>query len=127
MWALAAPVFYVGACALAVRAHLLDPSSDVGLAGLLLALGFPPSFAVPAIFSTRGSSLATDGDVLRIEGRVVKFDVIRVEPAPRGSAVVHVVLRSGETRSFVAEDAREATRLAAALPPVSAPAGALAA
>lgn len=127
MWALAAPVLYLGACALAIRAHLLDPSADIGVAGLLVALGFPPSFAVPAIFSTRASRLSTDGEVLRIDGQAVKFDALRVESAPRGSAVLHVVLRSGETRSFVTEDAREASRLVSALPPVSAPAGALAA
>lgn len=126
LWALAAPVVYLGACALAVRAHLLDPSADVGVAGLLMAVGLPPSFAVPAIFATRASRLDTDGELLRVEGRAVRFDAIRAEPAPRGGGRIVLVLRNGDTRTFEVEDGREARRFVAALPPVSAPAGALA-
>ena len=126
MWAMAAPVFYLGACALAVRAHLHDPSADVGVSGLLMAIGLPPSFALPAIFATRSAALETDGERLRIDGRVVKFDAIKVEPTTRGQGRVRVTMRAGDVRVFEVEDVREANRFASQIPPVSAPAGVLA-
>lgn len=126
MWAMAAPVFYLGACALAVRAHVLDPSVDVGVSGLLMAVGLPPCFAVPAVFATRGATLETDGELLRIDGRAVKFDAIKVEPTTRGQGRVRVTMRAGDVRVFEVEDVREANRFVAQMPPVSAPAGALA-
>ncbi len=125
--ALVAPALYLLACAGCVRAHVLDPTADVGVAGLLVAVGLAPSFAIPAVFSTRQAKLATDGDALFVDGRAVRFDAIKVEPAPKGSARVLLTMRSGNVRTFYVDDIRVANLFAAKLPPVSAPAGALAA
>lgn len=126
VWALAAPALYLLACLAAVRAVLVD-RSDVGVAGLLLAAGLVPAFAIPAVFTTRRACLAMTDDGLAIDGRLVKIDDARLQHAERGSALLHLVLRSGRTRTFVAPSYKDAQRLVAMLPPVSAPAGALAA
>ena len=126
VWALAAPGLYLLACLAAVRAVLVD-GSDVGVAGLLLAAGLVPAFAIPAVFTTRRARLEMTDDGLAIDGRLVKVDDARVQHAERGTALLHLVMRSGQTRSFIAPSYKEAQRFVAALPPVSAPAGALAA
>lgn len=125
-WAFVAPALYLVACAGCVRAHFLDPSADVGVAGLLVAVGLAPSFVIPAVFSTRAARLETDGDTLFVDGRALKFDAIRVEPASKGTGRVILSMRDGATRTFVVDDVRAANLFAAKLPPVSAPAGALA-
>lgn len=127
IWASAAPALYLLACALCVRAYFLDRSADVGLAGMLVALGLAPAFAIPVVFASRKARLETDGDRLSVDGQAVKFDRLWIEPASRGTARIHVTLRSGSIRVFVADDVRAANLFAAKLPPVSAPAGALAA
>lgn len=124
-WALAAPVLYLLACFAAVRAVLVD-GSEVGVSAIVLAVGLLPAFAIPAIFNTRRARLVMGEDALFIDGVVVKVDDARLERAERGSAVLHLTLRGGRTRSFVARSYQDAQRLVAALPPVSAPAGALA-
>lgn len=123
-WALVAPVLYLLACVAAIRAVLVD-GSEVGVAALLLAAGLVPAFAIPAVFDTRRARLAMAGDTVSIDGVAVKVDDARLERAERGSAVLHLTVRSGRTRSFIAPY-QEAQRLVAALPPVSAPEGALA-
>ena len=126
LWALVAPGLYLLACLAAVRSVLVD-RADVGVAGILLAAGLVPAFAIPAIFTTRRVSLAMTDDGLAIDGRIEKVDDARIVHAERGSAVLHLVMRSGQTRSFIAPSYKEAQRLVGMLPPVSAPAGALAA
>lgn len=127
LWAIAAPALYLLACASCVRAYFLDRSADVGLAGFLVALGLAPAFAIPVVVASRRARLETDGAALSVDGQAVKFDQLRVEPAPRGAARIHVTLRSGSKRVFFADDVRAANLFAAKLPPVSAPADALAA
>ena len=126
LWALAAPGLYLLACLAAIRSVLVD-RSDAGVAGILLAIGLVPAFAIPAVFTTRRTSLVTTVDGLLIDGRIEKVDDARIVHAERGSAVLHLVMRSGQTRSFIAPSYKDAQRLVAMLPPVSAPAGALAA
>lgn len=125
LWALAAPGAYLLASALAVRAVLVA-GAEVGVAGILLAVGLLPAFAIPAIFTTRRARILLTENGLTIDGALEKVDDARLERAERGSAVLHLVLRSGKTRSFVAPSYKDAQRLVAMLPPVSAPAGALA-
>ncbi len=126
LWALGAPGAYLLACLAAVRAVLVD-RSDVGIAGILLAAGLVPAFAIPAVFTTRRVRLVLTDEGFAIDGRLEKVDDARIEHAARGTALLHLVMRSGQTRSFVAPSYKEAQRLIATLPPVSAPAGALAA
>jgi hypothetical protein len=124
-WALAAPGLYLLAALAAVRAVLVD-RADVGVAGILLAVGLVPAFAIPAVFTSRRASLAMSAEGhLTINGRMEKVDDTRLERADRGSAVLHLVMRSGATRSFIVASYKDAQRLVAMLPPVSAPAGAL--
>ena len=124
LWALAAPGIYLFAGALAVRAVLFD-GAEVGIAGLLLAVGLLPAFAIPAVFTTRRARIAMTDDGLRIDGAIEKVDDARLERAERGAAVLHLVMRNGRTRSFMAPSYKDAQQLIAFLPPVSAPAGAL--
>ncbi len=126
VWALAAPGLYVLACLAAVRAAAID-HADLGVAGILLAAGLFPAFAIPAVFASRRARLLMTDSGLAIDGRFEKIDDARLERAERGTALVHLVLRSGTTRSFIAPSYKDAQRLVAMLPPVSAPAGALAA
>src|SRR5689334_6776605 len=98
LWALAAPALYLAACALAVRSVLLG-YTDAGIAGLLLAAGLLPAFAIPAVFATRRARLAITPDGLTIDGRLVKVDYARVERAERGTAILHLDTRTG-SRAF---------------------------
>lgn len=100
---------------------------DVGVTGLLVAAGLVPAFAIPAVFVSRRASLVMTGEGLTVDGSLVKVDDARIERAERGSGVVHIVLRGGSTRSFLIPSYKDGERLIAMLPPVSAPAGALAA
>jgi hypothetical protein len=126
LWALAAPVVYLFACALAVRAVFYD-DAEAGVSALLLAVGLIPAFAIPAIFSTRRALLALTDAGVTVDGRLQKVDDARLEHADRGTGILHLVVRSGETRSFVVDRYKDAERLIARLPPVSVPSGALAA
>gem|GEM_PF-1804926 len=124
-WALAAPVLYLLACFAAIRAVVVD-GSEVGVSALILAAGLVPAFAIPAVFDRRRARLELGDDALLIDGVAVRVVDARLERAERGTAVLHLMLRDGRTRSFVAPSYQEAQRLVATLPPVSAPAGALA-
>lgn len=129
-WAVLAPVIYLLACGLAARA-VFKTHDDAGVPGLLAAVGLFPAFVIPAVFSTCKVKLcAVDGGIA-ISGlfgtRIEKADDVRLEHAPRGEALLHVTLRSGDTKTFLCASYSEAQMLVAKLPPVSAPAGALAA
>jgi len=126
-WAVLSPLLYLLACAGCVRSVLLDRSMDIGIAGLLVAVGLVPAFVLPAIFCTRRTRIAADGEGLLIDGRIVKLIDVRIAHADRGTARLTVETRNGDTRVFVVPSYKDAQHLMAALPPVSAPAGALAA
>lgn len=127
IWAVLAPALYLLACAGCVRSVLMDRSMDIGIAGLLVAVGLVPAFVLPAIFCTRRTRIAADGEGLVIDGRVMKINGVRIAHAGRGTARLTVEMRNGDTRVFVVPSYKDAQHLMAALPPVSAPAGALAA
>lgn len=124
-WATLAPATYLMACALAIRSCLLDRSIDIGIAGLFVAIGLAPAFAIPAIFATRGARLGVTNEGLLVDGRLLKIDDARLARAERGSARLTVDMRNGESRTFLFPSYKDAARLVAMLPPVSAPAGAL--
>src|SRR4051812_47318570 len=100
-WAMMAPLLYLMACAAAVRSCLLDRSMDIGITGLLVAVGLAPAFVIPAIFSSRSAKLAASNEGLLIDGRLVKINDVRIARADRGTARLHVEARNGETRTFV--------------------------
>ena len=127
MWATLAPALYLFACALSIRAVVMDRSIDIGIAGLLVAIGLAPAFALPAIFSTRGMRIAASPEGLLVDGRLVKINDVRIARADRGAARLHVETRDGATRTFIVASYKDAQHLMAKLPPVSAPAGLLAA
>lgn len=131
LWAVLAPVLYLLACGLAARAVFENHDDAAGVPGLLAAVGLFPAFVIPVVFCTCKVRLAVVDDGLSIRGlfgaQITKVDDARLEHAPRGSGVLHVTVRSGETRSFIVESYADGQALVAALPPVSAPAGALAA
>ena len=126
-WAMIAPLLYLFACAASVRACVLDRSLDIGIAGLLVAVGLTPAFVLPAIFSTRATSLEAAASGLLVGGRLLKINDVRIARADRGMARLFVDTRNGETRTFVVPSYKEAQKLMSLLPPVSAPAGLLAA
>jgi hypothetical protein len=130
-WAVLAPVVYLLACGLAARAVFASQDDVAGVPGLLAALGLFPAFVVPLVFSTSKVRLSLEdrGLVTRsaLGVRVEKVDDARLERAARGGAILHVVVRSGEDRTFFFASFDDAFALVANLPPVSAPAGALAA
>lgn len=126
-WAMIAPALYLFACALAVRSVLMDRSIDIGITGLLVAVGLAPAFAIPAIFSSRSTRLSGSNEGLLVNGSLVKLDDVRILRADRGSARIVIATRAGDTRSFLVPSYKDAQHLMALLPPVSAPAGALAA
>ncbi|MDB5214944.1 MAG: hypothetical protein JWO86_2871 [Myxococcaceae bacterium] len=125
--ALLVPLLYLAACAGCVRSFLMDRSMDIGIAGLLVAVGLVPAFVCPAIFGTRRARINADPEGLVVDGRILKINDVRIARADRGSAKLIVEMRNGDTRSFVVSSYTDAQHLMAALPPVSAPAGALAA
>jgi hypothetical protein len=127
LWATAAPVLYLFACALAVRSVLMDRSIDIGIAGLLVAVGLAPAFALPAVFSTRSMRLGASNEGLLVDGRLVKINDVRIARADRGSARLVIETRDGSTRTFLVASYKDAQKLMSLLPPVSAPAGLLAA
>jgi hypothetical protein len=124
-WAMMAPLLYLFACAACVRACVLDRSIDIGIAGLLVAVGLAPAFVLPAIFSTRGTTIAAGDEGLLVGGRLVKIDSVRIAHAERGTARLSVETRNGETRTFIVASYKDAQKLMSLLPPVSAPAGLL--
>src|SRR4051794_28009014 len=126
LWALAAPLLYLTACGACVHAVAMV-GAEVGIYGLLVAIGLVPAFVLPAVFSTRSVELSTSEGGLVVDGRALKLDDARVERAERGSAKLHVEVRGGRRRTFLIDSYKDAMRLAADLPPISAPAGALAA
>jgi hypothetical protein len=129
-WAVLAPVLYLLACGLAARA-VFQAHDDAGVPGLLAAVGLFPAFVIPAVFSTCKVKLAAADGGLAITGlfgtRIEKIDEIRLEHAPRGEALLHVTMRNGDLKTFLCASYSEAQLLVAKLPPISAPAGALAA
>ena len=125
-WAMMAPLLYLFACAAAVRACVLDRSIDIGITGLLVAVGLAPAFVLPAIFSTRGTTLAAADEGLLVSGRLVKINAVRIARADRGTARLSVDTRAGDTRTFIVPSYKDAQHLMSLLPPVSAPAGLLA-
>jgi hypothetical protein len=127
LWATVAPVLYLFACALAVRSVLMDRSIDIGIAGLLVAVGLAPAFVLPAVFSTRSARVAASNEGLLVDGALVKINDVRIARADRGMARLMVDTRDGATRTFIVPSYKDAQKLMSLLPPVSAPAGALAA
>ena len=125
-WAMMAPVLYLLACAACVRAVVLDRSIDIGIAGLLVAVGLVPAFVLPAIFSTRATEIAAADEGLVVGGTLIKINDVRIARAERGMARLFVDTRDGETRTFIVASYKEAQKLMSLLPPVSAPAGLLA-
>lgn len=126
-WARVAPLLYLFASALAVRSVLMDRSIDIGITGLLVAVGLVPAFVIPAVFSCRSTRLAASNEGLLVNGSLVKINDVRIARADRGTARLVVETRAGDTRTFVVASYKDAQQLMALLPPVSAPAGALAA
>lgn len=131
IWAVLAPVIYLLACGLAARAVFANHDDSAGVPGLLAAVGLFPAFVIPAIFNTCKVRLSVSDGGLVVSGflgrRTEKVDDARLEHGARGTALLHVTVRSGETLTFALASYDEARALVAALPPVSAPAGALAA
>jgi hypothetical protein len=129
-WAVLAPVLYLLACGLAARA-VFENHDDAGVPGLLAAVGLCPAFVVPAVFSTCRVRLSLVDGGLAVSSlfgtRIEKVDDARLEHAARGQGLLHVVVRNGETKTFIVASYTAAQELVAKLPPVSAPAGALAA
>ena len=68
VWATLAPALYLFACALAFGRSLMDRSIDIGIAGLLVAVGLVPAFVIPAIFSSRGTRLKASNEGLVVDG-----------------------------------------------------------
>ncbi|HVH47358.1 MAG TPA: hypothetical protein VM925_33715 [Labilithrix sp.] len=127
LWARAAPLVYLALCLAAIRAVVLE-RSDVSIAGILICVGLVAVFVVPAVFTTRRARLAMTSDGLAIDGRLERIEDVRIERGARGAGLLHLVLRSGETRSFIVPAYDEAQQLVATLPAVNSPAaGALAA
>ena len=120
-WAMLAPALYLMACAFAIRSVAMDRSIDIGIAGLFVAIGLAPAFAIPAIFATRGIKLAATTEVLVVDGRLVKINDAKLPRAERGSARLSIDMRNGETRTFLVASYKDAASLVAMLPPVSAP------
>ena len=127
IWAVLAPALYLLACALSIRSVAMDHSIDIGLCGLLIAVGLAPAFAMPAIFSTRSMRIAASDEGLLVDGSLVKLNGVRIGRADRGSARLIVETRDGSERTFLVPSYKDALKLMALLPPVSAPSGALAA
>jgi hypothetical protein len=127
LWAILAPVLYLTACGACVHAVMTDPGTEVGIYGLLVAIGLVPAFVIPVVFATRRVMLGVADGGLVVDGRTLKLDDARVERAEKGTAKLHVELRAGGRRTFVLDSYKDAMHLAADLPPISAPAGALAA
>ena len=127
LWARVAPGLYLAAAAFAVRAVVLDSSIDVGIYGLVIAIGLVPAFVIPVVFSERRATLQASEDGLLVDGSLSKINEVRLARGERGTGTLHVELRDGTMRSFVAATYKDAQRLMADIPPVSAPAGALAA
>ncbi len=125
-WAVLAPVIYLLACAGCIRSVLMDRSMDIGIAGLLVAVGLVPAFVLPAIFSCRRARIAADPEGLVVDGRVIKINDVRIARADRGTARLTIATRSGDTRTFVVPSYADAQHLMVMLPPVSAPDGAAA-
>jgi hypothetical protein len=131
IWAMLAPVIYLLACGLAARAVFANHDDSAGVPGLLSAVGLLPAFVIPVVFDTCKVRLSVSDAGLVVAGllgtRTEKVDEVRLEHAARGTGLLHVTVRGGETITFVVASYREAQALVALLPPVSAPAGALAA
>jgi len=124
-WALLAPVLYLVACAACIHAVAMD-GAEVGIYGILVGIGLVPAFVLPAVFSTRSVKLSASDGGLVVDGRAIKLDDARVEHGDRGTAKLHVEVRGGRRRTFLIASYKDAMRLANELPPISAPAGALA-
>ena len=126
LWAVLAPPLYLLACGLAIRSVAMDRSIDIGLCGLLIAIGLAPAFAIPAIFSTRSMRISACDEGLIVDGAVLKINGVRIGRADRGTARLIVEMRDSTTRTFLVPSYGNAQKLMALLPPVSIPAGALA-
>src|ERR1700761_705358 len=85
IWAVLSPALYLLACAGCVRSVLMDRSMDIGITGLLVAVGLVPAFVLPAIFCTRRTRLGAHSEGLVIDGRIVKINDVRIAPAALGS------------------------------------------
>lgn len=131
LWAMLAPIVYLLACGLAARAVFANHDDTAGVPGLLAAVGLLPAFVIPAVFtSCRVRLSVSEGGLViagRLGARVEKIDDARLEHGTRGTGLLHATARSGVTRTFVIASYRDGQALVAALPPVSAPSGALAA
>lgn len=126
LWAVLAPLTYLLACAGCIRAVVMDSSIDIGISGLFVAVGLAPAFVLPAIFSTRSSRISASPEGMIIDGGLVKINGARLERSERGSGRLHVETRNGGARTFIVPSYKDGQQLMAKLPPVSAPAGALA-
>jgi hypothetical protein len=123
LWAYLAPALYLFACALAVRSVLLG-NCEAGMAGLLVAVGLLPAFAIPAVFTTRKATLEIARDAVIVDGRAEKIDDARLEHGGRGTGILHLTVRSGRVRTFMIGSYKDGENAMALLPPVSAPSGA---
>ena len=84
---------------------------------MLAAVGLFPAFVIPAVFSTCKVKLSVTEGGLAIRGlfgtRIEKVDDVRLEHAPRGEALLHVTVRSGDVKTFVCSSYAEAQAIVA--------------
>lgn len=121
IWAALVPVLYLAGCAGAVGKVTHETGSDVGIAGLLLAVGLIPAFVVPVIFASRKVTLAITSRGFTIDGKVVSISDARLAAGQRGTGRLRIQLPSGGKRTFVLESYRAAQDFVAMLPTSSAP------
>ncbi len=121
LWAVLAPLAYLLACAGCIRSVVMDSSIDLGISGVLVAVGFVPAFALPAIFATRSTRISASVDGLLVDGDLVKTNSARITRTDRGAARLQIELRSNATRTFLIPSHAAAQSLLSQLPPASLP------
>src|SRR5438128_280776 len=70
LWAAIVPALYLPACAAAARTILQDPTAEIGVSGLLAAVGMLPAFAVPVVFASCRATLSAGNEGLLVDGRL---------------------------------------------------------
>jgi hypothetical protein len=121
IWAGLVPVLYLAGCAMAVGKVTQESGSDVGIAGLLLAVGLIPAFVVPVIFASRKVMLGITIRGFSIDGKVIAISDARLAADQRGTGRLRVQLPNGGKRTFVLESYRAAQDFVAMMPASSAP------
>lgn len=112
-WAVAMPVLYLAACALALRAVFRDPTAEGNVLWSAFAvLNLPCAFAIPAVFTTSKVALVIADGALVVDGRACAIDDLWTERHAGGAATLHVVGRSGERRAFAFPHFTDANALA---------------